>query len=282
MSERREWPLVSVCITNYNRLNLLKETLESFRQCCTYPNLEYVIVDNGSEPDVVAYINSLDLMDNKILNRENMGHAHAMNQARKVAKGEYYFNLENDWYFFYRSNWLERGVLMFENDRKGEKVEKHPVNLPLGIVKYKLGAGIKNYSNNPALLSKQAYLDVGEFPQYGREYKYVSETFHKFERSYIVRFKEKYASALSETPCVIHLGNFTTNPMYGNKGRRSYKELDHMLSNKWKDGKWWFTWNYYKWTMKLKIRGAIKKNEKFEVSRKRYRERLPMEPNTND
>jgi len=269
MYERREWPLVSVCITSFNRLNLLKETLDSFQRCCTYPNLEYVIVDNGSEPEVVEYINSLSFIDKKILNKKNMGHAHAMNQARKVAKGDYYFNLENDWLFFYRSDWLERGILMFEKDCRGEKVEKHPANLPLGIVKYKLGAGIKNYSNNPALLWRQAYLDVGEFPQYGREYQYVSETFHKFERAYIKRFALQYASALSETPCVIHLGNFTTNPMYGNKGRRSYKELDSMLSNKWKNGKWWFTYQYYKWTMKLKINGAIRKYKKFETSRNR-------------
>ena len=118
----------------------------------------------------------------------------------------------------------------------------------------------------PCMVSREGGCYIAA--KYGREYKYVSETFHKFERSYIARFKEKYASALSETPCVIHLGNFTTNPMYGNKGRRSYEELDHMLRNKWKDGKWWFTYQYYKWIMKIKIWGAIKKNEKFEISRK--------------
>ena len=63
MTKRRDWPLVSVCITSFNRLQYLQKTLDSFQNCCTYPNLEYVIVDNCSEYEVVEFIQSLDYLD---------------------------------------------------------------------------------------------------------------------------------------------------------------------------------------------------------------------------
>jgi glycosyltransferase involved in cell wall biosynthesis len=266
MIDRRDWPLVSVCIVSYNRMQYLKETLESFRRCCTYTNLEYIIVDNGSEDMVVDYIGSLDFMDKKIMNPDNMGHGHAMNQARAVASGEYFFNLENDFQFFYRSDWLERGVLLFERDEAGEKIMKEPQNLPLGLVKFELGAKMHNYSNRPGLMPKRVYLDVGQLTQYGREYEYVSESFRNIETDYIRRFGSKYACTLSETPCAMHIGGFTTNPVYGNKGKRSYGELDELLKGKWKNGKWWLTYTYEKLIKRMKIGKAIKKYGKFEPS----------------
>ena len=42
----KNWPLISVCILSFNRLDYFRKTIESFRSACTYPNLEYVIVDD--------------------------------------------------------------------------------------------------------------------------------------------------------------------------------------------------------------------------------------------
>jgi glycosyltransferase involved in cell wall biosynthesis len=206
-------------------------------------------------------------MDKKILNKENMGHGYAMNQARRKARGDYYFNLENDFLFFYRSDWLERGVMLFEKDRGGEPVVKHPPVLPLGLVKYQLGANVKNYTNRPSLVSKEAYADVGEYTQYGREYKYVSESFGNLEKEYISRFGGKYACALSETPCAIHIGGFTTNPNYGNRGKKSSEELDKLLGSTWKNGRWFLTYHYYIFVRRMQIRNAIRKYRKFESTR---------------
>jgi len=261
------WPLISVCLLSFNRLEYLKKCLDSFRVSCTYPNLQYVAVDNGSTQDVVDYLKSLDFFDDIVFNGENMGMGYAMNQVREAAQGAYFFNLENDWYFFYRSDWMERGVLLFEKDKRGEYVRKKPETLPLGLVKYKVGAGIGNYTNNPSLMSRRAYEDVGKYPQYGTEYKYVSEDVHRVESHYIKRFRQKYACALSETPCVVHIGGNTTNPNYGNRGRLKYDELDERLRGKWKDGKWHITYHYMKLWNRLKIRKTLKKNEEFELRR---------------
>jgi hypothetical protein len=206
-------------------------------------------------------------MDHVIINKQNMGHGYAMNQARKVAHGDYFFNLENDWLFFYRSDWMERGVLLFEKDRRGEPLDKAPPDQPLGLVKYRLGSDKRDYTNNPSLVLREAYEEVGEYTQYGREYRYVSESFGKLEKEYIARFEKRYACTVSETPSVMHIGGYTTNPNYGNRGKRSRAELDNLLSGAWKNGKWLFTWHYYMFLRKMKIKSTIRKYKKLEASR---------------
>jgi glycosyltransferase involved in cell wall biosynthesis len=270
MAESRSWPLISVCIVSFNRLEYLRETIQTFRRCCTYPNFEYILTDTGSEPEVVEYVKSLSFLDQCIMSEKNMGHGYAMNQARRVAKGEYYFNLENDFSFFYRSDWMERAVRLFERDERGDTVKKDPPGLPLGLVKFELGARAADYTNRPGLMPKRVFGDVGEYTQVGREYQFVSESFGSIEKEYIRRFGAKYSCALSETPCCIHIGGYTTNPLYGNKGRRTYRELDDMLKDRWKNGKWWLTYNYEKTMHRMKIKSALRRYRKLEASREEH------------
>ena len=263
----KKWPLISVCILSFNRLDYLKKSLGSFMDTCTYPNLEYVVVDNGSVPEVTNYLDSLTCIKKRIFNKENMGMGYAMNQARKAAEGEYFFNLENDWLFFYESDWMERGVLLFEMDKRGEYVFKKPDDLPLGIVKYKVGAGYGKYTNNPSLVPRRVYEDVGDYPQYGCEYKYVTEDVHRVESQYIKMFRKKYAGTLSQTPCALHIGGYTTNVNYGNRGRRKYEELDEMLKGRWKEGKWHILYFFRRLRNRWKIKKILDRYKTFEKSR---------------
>ncbi len=262
------WPLVSICVLSFNRVGYLMQTLESFRATCTYPRLEWVVVDNGSTHDTVSYIESLDWIDKRIMNSKNVGMGHAMNQARRAADGDYFFSLENDWLFFYRSDWLERGVGMFEKDKRGKTVTKEPATLPLGLVKYRLGSAVPHYTNNPSLMARRAYEDTGEYPQYGREYDYVSEDVHRSEPDYIALFDRKYACALSETPCALHIGSRTTNPMYGNRKGIGFEALDDMLSGEMGHGKRWLTYSYMKLWNRSKIKRALRRSRSFEQQRK--------------
>jgi glycosyltransferase involved in cell wall biosynthesis len=258
---------VSVCILSFNRLQYLKQTLESFTAACTYPNLEYVAVDNGSCEEVVAYLRGLPYIEKMIFNTDNRGIGHAMNQAREAAEGDYYFNLENDWLFFYKGEWLQRGVRLFERDREGLPVEKTPEGLPLGLVKFTLGARAENYTNNPSLMSARSYHDVGPYPQYGRDFQYVSEDVHRVEPYYIKRYREKYACTVSQTPCAVHIGGYTTNPNYGNRGKLHFKELDQLLKGELAEGKWWLTYQYMKLGNRWKIRNALRRYRRLEKNR---------------
>ena len=157
-------------------------------------------------------------------------------------------------------------MLLFEKDKRGEHIVKDPKDLPLGLVKYRLGSVIDHYTNNPSLLSRRAYEDVGEYPQYGREYSYVSEDVHLTEPHYISRFDKQYSCALSETPCALHIGSYTTNPMYGNRKGMPFNELDDRLQGEWKNGKWWLTYRYMTLWNRWKIRKALRKYRLLEKS----------------
>ena len=85
-----DYPLVSIAIISFNRLNYLKATLESAKECIQYPNIEWIISDNNSkEPGLREYIDGLDWVQVKLFGDQS--HADAMNEIVEKAKGEYIF-----------------------------------------------------------------------------------------------------------------------------------------------------------------------------------------------
>jgi glycosyltransferase involved in cell wall biosynthesis len=93
-------PLVSVCITHYNRALLLHDCLESVRRQ-TYGNFEVVLVDDGStEPSALAFLDSLTeefkTKNWNLIRQENRYLGAARNKAASVARGEYLFMLDDD------------------------------------------------------------------------------------------------------------------------------------------------------------------------------------------
>jgi len=91
--------LVTVCITTYNRENLLFNTLNSVLNQ-TYKNLQIIIVDDNSTDGTKS------LIENKLINLncrieylrhdKNLGLAAARNTAIRNAKGEYFTFVDDD------------------------------------------------------------------------------------------------------------------------------------------------------------------------------------------
>ena len=82
-----EAPLVSVIIPTYNAARHLPESIESiFRQ--NYPNLEIIVIDDGSTDDtketITPYLDKITY-----IYKENGGPASARNMGIKLAKGEF-------------------------------------------------------------------------------------------------------------------------------------------------------------------------------------------------
>jgi len=111
-----EYPLVSISIISFNRLNYLKATMESARKCIQYPNIEWIISDNNSkEPGLREYIDGLDWVQVKLFGDQS--HADAMNEIVQKAKGEYIFIWPEDVQFVVKGDWLKDVIEILDKNR---------------------------------------------------------------------------------------------------------------------------------------------------------------------
>ncbi len=88
-------PLISVVTVNYNHSDDTIEFLESMKNV-PYPNLEFVIVDNGSEVEDYERLRNA-FPDYKYIRIEiNCGFAGANNRGLELASGDYILCINND------------------------------------------------------------------------------------------------------------------------------------------------------------------------------------------
>ena len=94
-------PLVSVIIPEYNAAAFIERTLNSVINQ-TYPHIEVIVVDDGSQDETSALVQSIMQKDHriKLLHQPNAGVAAARNLAIKQAKGEFIAPIDADdiWY----------------------------------------------------------------------------------------------------------------------------------------------------------------------------------------
>lgn len=95
-------PLVSIIIPSYNRAGLVVETLDSVRDQ-TYPELELLVIDDGSKDATVSTIRSwMDMNKVRfrsaqlIANPVNQGKSAVVNQGFDTVTGEYVMVFDSD------------------------------------------------------------------------------------------------------------------------------------------------------------------------------------------
>jgi glycosyltransferase involved in cell wall biosynthesis len=86
---------VSVLIPCYNAGRWIGETLESVL-AQTWPNIEIIVVDDGSSDDSVSVVEHFDSSRIKLIKQQNAGAAAARNQAFNESSGEYIQHLDAD------------------------------------------------------------------------------------------------------------------------------------------------------------------------------------------
>ena len=87
-------PLFSVIIPTFNRVDLLKQTLESvWRQ--TFTDYEIIVVDDGSTDDTAAYLSTISECLSTI-GQQNSGPGASRNKGAEQATGEYLAFLDSD------------------------------------------------------------------------------------------------------------------------------------------------------------------------------------------
>ncbi len=96
------WPKVSVCLTTFNRPALLRQAVASVSRL-TYPNLEVVLVDDGStQPEALAALDELQpefaRRNWHIVRQKNLYLGAARNTAARQASGDFLLFMDDDNY----------------------------------------------------------------------------------------------------------------------------------------------------------------------------------------
>lgn len=136
-------PLVSVIIPSFNHVQYIENAINSVLSQ-DYDNFELIVVDDGSKDNSHALLSSLnsDPRMRIILNDINKGQSAVLNQALKLAQGEFVCLLpSDDWYLPNKLTLQVEKFLDSDNDvgviyARGllyfsESNETRPVNLPM-------------------------------------------------------------------------------------------------------------------------------------------------------
>jgi len=114
MSKMQSAPRVSVLLLNWNGIDFTKQCLRSLI-LTQYPNLEIIVVDNGSENNEAQDLKKEFGKKIKIIrNKKNVGYGIGMNIGYKYARGKYVAFINNDMEF--SPSWLEPLVRVLERN----------------------------------------------------------------------------------------------------------------------------------------------------------------------
>jgi GT2 family glycosyltransferase len=90
-----ESPFISIITINFNSLKVTCEFLESTRKL-TYRNFEIIVVDNASKENPAQIITTHFPEVRLLINDKNLGFAGGNNAGMAIAKGDYFFIVNND------------------------------------------------------------------------------------------------------------------------------------------------------------------------------------------
>jgi hypothetical protein len=211
---------ITVTITSCKRIDLLKQTIASFLKTNTYPIYEYIVInDDPLSRDVVEDVFK-DLNNCRIVhNSVNYGLKKSLDIVFNMVTTDYFFHLEDDWYFEDKNDYIKNSLTLLENLPQVHQVwvrhahdTLHPIInnvLHCNGVEYcdvdpNFNGVWNGYSWNPGLRRKCDYLRM--FPNGVAEFKNEMEcAVHSRQFDYKV-------VQLNKTSCY-HIGyNRSTNP----------------------------------------------------------------------
>jgi glycosyltransferase involved in cell wall biosynthesis len=176
-------PLVSVCLTTFNRPHLLAQALESLRSQ-DYPNFEVLLVDDGSDqPEALAFLDQLEPEFKaggwRIIRQENSYLGAARNTGARHAHGEYLLFMDDDNYaepheistFVRVAGYCGADILtcifkIFNGNAAPSSYLQvpHHVSLPLGAAA-DVGAVKNCFGDANALVRRSTFEELGGFTE---------------------------------------------------------------------------------------------------------------------
>lgn len=97
MANGKTWPKISIVTPSFNQGQFLEETIRSVLMQ-NYPNLEYIIIDGGSNDDSVKIIKKYEPWISYWVSEKDNGQAHAINKGLKLCTGEIFNWINSDDY----------------------------------------------------------------------------------------------------------------------------------------------------------------------------------------
>jgi GT2 family glycosyltransferase len=94
--EQKNLPKVSIVTLTWNTTEITLDFLKSLNEHCTYPNLEVIIVDNGSRENPTSVFKAVYPSAIVLVNEKNLGFTGGNNVGIKASTGDYLFIVNND------------------------------------------------------------------------------------------------------------------------------------------------------------------------------------------
>ena len=110
---------VTITMTSCKRLDLFQRTVNSFLECCQDLNLikEWIVIDDNSDTNDKEIMKNLyPFITFVFKNKHEKGHVKSMNILKNIINTTYFFNIEDDWEFFYKDNYLIKCINVLKID----------------------------------------------------------------------------------------------------------------------------------------------------------------------
>jgi len=192
-----EQSAVTVCITSFNRFDLLKQTIDSFNKLNTYFIKRIIIIEDSVNLEMKnkisqEYGTKIDL----IFNDQNIGQALSIDKMYQTVDTEYIFHSEDDYIYSGNANFIKDSIDILEERKDVHQIWIRHINdyainnininsvleqeelLTVNNIKYRMiksphGGGWCGFSWNPGLRRTDDYNKMfpngyGEFiiPEY--------------------------------------------------------------------------------------------------------------------
>ena len=250
---------ITITTTTCKRIDLFKRTVNSFIECCTDLELvkEWITIDDNSSEKDINEMKELYPFITFIEKKENQrGHVNSMNMLKKMISTKYIFNLEDDWEFIYKDNYLTRCL----------EIIKLKPQYGQCLINKNYGEGERCFETVGGIL--KSYIKEDFVQQFYFEHQYIPENRAmqmELEKYAFIRPKTQYGSqyywphfslrvGLTKMSVLDELGDFESVPhfemnyanKYNNKnyittflesvycshiGRRTYERFDKSKPN---------------------------------------------------
>jgi glycosyltransferase involved in cell wall biosynthesis len=205
---------VTVCITSYNRLDLLKQTIDSFIKLNTYPIERIAVIEDSANPAmrdaiIAEYGDKIDL----IYNEQSIGQVLSIDKIYKTVNTQYIFHTEDDYQYIGNPNFIKESVELLEERNDIHQVWiRHLENFVCSHGSVENGSAqfekeiLQSTSGIKYRMYKQAYFDLWSGFSWNPGLRRTQDYINMFPEGYaaFITPENKHSGVVIESKCSEH------------------------------------------------------------------------------